>query len=785
MRLLSTLLSIPRSEIQDQFTSPDPLISSAWDTTQINLSWDDVGADNYLLLRNTSNTELGAATIYFGSDTYFEDTGLTINTTYYYFLQAHKSGYSDSAYATSTRTTFPYMPDFFYLFPGLGHGTLGVSGGTDNAFGVTSNTQGDDIDSFKSIINTSGPTATAVSSKAKVACSSRENAYKTYCGVSTPARYSCSAITWSGDFTVCVRAYGRTSGMTINRVLMGHNAGTNFIRFNSSTAMGMRIGGSVWAVNYATPITQTRWYNIVIQRSGTTIRVSLDQGATFGSASAAGNSVTFDRFMGDGVSGSDFDGQIELIAGVGHVMTQTEIDRTFSLMKGDAVIIPDNDDSIVPTVSGWNPLSAGNLLVDNTLGSAATASSSRFSRAEVLGGYGYALVHQKANTDYWLNDFWFSYRFSDSYVSDLHALGVPFENIDVHNNGGISIIGNRLIHCEEEIHYGVYTKPEVMILKKSGKNMDLTKVMIIPQGNGFANLVGAKTQYHQQIHYNNKIYTFAQEFCSTTWQQEVTEVNIVVFISSDGGISQEKYTIVTSGDIIQFWYVSAVFHEDGIFDLVLSNIQTALPEGRYRYVAKLRSTDGAQTWIAPGGGFSKTVVNNNPITRTEMINNATIIDANALAGNGKGFYFFHDPSNDEVYGLAANGNSEIVFMRQIANGAFETPVVISIPGHTLETSVLSSDGDNTPVVIKTGTNNYTLYFHETNSGSWLWSTATTTDSGVNWTFGEQLSQDNTKKFQRMHPSRNFHYQDKAFILAMKRVDATGVTEGSVQIETSK
>lgn len=87
--------------------TPGSFTAVAASGTQINLSWASVtSATGYVIQRATDiSFTSGLTTVYSGSGTSYNDTGLSSNTTYYYRIKATASGYNDSSYATANATT--------------------------------------------------------------------------------------------------------------------------------------------------------------------------------------------------------------------------------------------------------------------------------------------------------------------------------------------------------------------------------------------------------------------------------------------------------------------------------------------------------------------------------------------------------------------------------------------------------------------------------------------------------------------------------------------------------
>jgi hypothetical protein len=70
------------------------------------ISWDAVSnADSYELQRDTASDFSGSVTLYVGGNNSFTDTGLALNTTYYYRVKATRTTYIDSGWASANATT--------------------------------------------------------------------------------------------------------------------------------------------------------------------------------------------------------------------------------------------------------------------------------------------------------------------------------------------------------------------------------------------------------------------------------------------------------------------------------------------------------------------------------------------------------------------------------------------------------------------------------------------------------------------------------------------------------
>src|SRR5690606_10747871 len=87
--------------------APVSLTSTDITDVGVSLSWSSVdNATNYILQRATQSDYSDASQIYSGSNTTFDDSGLTPDTTYYYRVKAQASGFTDSDYTNYSVISF-------------------------------------------------------------------------------------------------------------------------------------------------------------------------------------------------------------------------------------------------------------------------------------------------------------------------------------------------------------------------------------------------------------------------------------------------------------------------------------------------------------------------------------------------------------------------------------------------------------------------------------------------------------------------------------------------------
>jgi hypothetical protein len=219
--------------------------------TQVNMSWNAVvSASRYTLQRAITSSFSGSTTLYTGSGTSFNDTGLTNGTTYYYRLQAN--GSSNSAWYNKTIVTST-AGDLNYL-------QFQVSG-----------TKAEPINDYKSV-------------RLKAAAKATETAY-TYCtsSIGTGSAIVFDILNKSSDvYTIGLNTNTTTSPsagtieMVLNGTLSVNEGGTakisglatsNFQRWRLECTTGsiFRVAysndtGSTWTVAYSSSLSATSSY---------------------------------------------------------------------------------------------------------------------------------------------------------------------------------------------------------------------------------------------------------------------------------------------------------------------------------------------------------------------------------------------------------------------------------------------------------------------------------------------------------------------------------------------
>ncbi len=711
-------------------------------TDKMDLEW-SAGADSYVVERATdSGFTIGLTTIYSGASTTFQDTGLASGTTYYYRVRATLDAVT-SDYGTDSAKTISFTPVAWWEMTAFDYGVT-------NDYGKATLFNVDDV---YSVVNTSGPDLNFDGDKGAANFQDNGNAY-TGLANSNFAYAISSLITLSGDFTIAVRLKMSTP---VNHYLLGYTVNANnYIRFQSLTALQIRITTGPYSVTFPSALTANNWYDIVIKRVGTTLYASSDGGVTFSAGTAAvSTALTLNvAFAADLANNSVINATVKRFVIASSELSLSQLNEVFNFEKRTSVTSLPLAASI-NTKQTFNDLTGTNYLIDTSLSAAATASTYR-TRVLSLRDKTFILLHKLADTTYYLEDCLFTYDHTTNKISDIVNLGVPVNNTDVHNNGSIINFNNQIIHLENSIHYD-QGSTQTLFIKKSAKDFDLSLPFTQQSiAKGVPLITGQRTQYHQPIVLNDKIYVVHQEF-NGTYAQWVS-----ILISSDGGNSWDKYRVIDSAGASEFVYPQITYSENKI-RMFVGWIAAA---GRYRHQTYIESTDGL-TWTNLSGVFSQNVTLNNPINRTNSLASCRVgVDATALAGNVKvGHAFQH--SGGEVFCIQGAGDDVgLNLVRGTSGGSF-TSQALNFGVHSIVGTWLSADGDNLPFALKTGTDSFDIYVHRTNGGLWEIVKFTTTDGGVNCTFDSIISNDNTKKHWRMYPSKNAMFADNILLAAMR------------------
>lgn len=733
------------------FDAPYPLRVASLNTTTVTGWLVKNAADtyNWYLYDSAGTTLLQSDLASSSSSKTF--TGLTIGTEYTVKVSANKAGFGTSAELSKQITTFSFLPSAMYNIEGLDRNT-------DNYYGTVDNSNV--ISVIKSIVNSGGPNLTTSTATLGITDALR---YSPYIYANSDSNYlvSASAFALTGNFTIAFTMKAVSSATyqffqysgDANNWIRWNNVGINLFRLN--------VNGSGVNLSFAA-LTAGLYYDFVIRRSGTDFTVSTDGGATFGSpVSGTSNTLTLDKFFG-----SAADQPKKLLISTS-ALNASQLSEFFNYKSQAAFTQPTQETSIAVTGQTFSAKST-NYLVDTTYDVNVLASYIR-DRIIVREKYAFILGNLKSDTTYYGEDFVRVWNMDADTVTPNKLLGIPRAISDTHNSGSLFDHANTIKHIEMDSHYDSGTpQPTRSIIKEFGKSYNLAEYTQQVQANGVCSVIDTTTQYVQLQKMSASVV--AKTLCEWDTINGMQRYFSIEF-STDNLNTWTKYRVLDVG--ATYWvYYSTVYAEDGKIRVFL-NIENKTGGGRdskYDYLCYIESSDG-YTWTNLGGGYSKDVRGGNELSLSNLTTNCMIQDASALTGNAKIEWGFYDYSDGEILGIIGDGDDSSLLMLYSSGSSWNTET-IDAGGKTLVYDLRTGNANNSPILIRRATDTYDAYVHEDNSGNWKIIRYRTTNKGVDWTYQDDISTDNTSQHLRMHINRNALYSDNIALGAARKVSAT-------------
>jgi len=742
-----------------QLPTPTILAANIFDD-QINLYWDDLDADNYIVERSTNSDYSGATQIYTGTATTYQDTGLTAGVTYYYRVKASSTGYSDSDWGTTNAQTISFVPEFWYEPSGLAYNT-------DNDYGVTSNSN---ITTIKSILGNAN-NGTGVGTPG-LTISSRYYGYPFY-NISGAIYFNLATeISVSGDFTVVLLV--RTSASGTNRVVLGHQTlATNYLRWNNTTSFVFSLGGVVTSVTLSAAISVDKVHTVVLQRTAGICRVSQDGGSTWNSnVTPNNNTLLISRLFSNSSGGNNLSMDTVRLVLAQSALSQTQIDEVANYLKKPdyTPTVAANPTSLaLPTGINWNAFSGG-YLVNSSLDDVATGSFIR-ERVIVKGNFAYILVQYKNEAPTYMQDVLYVWDMVNNLITDPIILPSLANDTDVHNNGSVFDFDGR-IYQSEQLHYTTLASGNNNInFRKFAKGYKIfTGYSSVPLTQGYAK-TGSQANYQQFNYYDDTLFMFVQG-----WNNSGYAESIDVFRTTDNLNYFEKLRIASVASS-SFWFYHYVPNNgtNAKSVIFLNYLDTAPAIDDYPYAFALTTTDG-YTYSNIANTFSKDIRNGNLITAAELIANCVFTtagaDKDALVTSAITL------SNGDVVGIATDG-SDTGFDFFRISGTVTTKKTIDTTGRTILEKLVVASADMTFAIWQVSTNEFHVILYGVNGGNWTLEEFKTEDNGDTWSFVQVVNTDTTKKHQRVTINKASPY-DSSVVIAATRMESA--TEGSLFIK---
>lgn len=759
MSFFHSLLSAGGSEALPQATAPSPLIANSLDTTTANVSWNDTGADNYILQRATQSDYSDATQVYSGNNKSFDDTGLSIGTRYYYRVKGQEAGKSDSDWATDHVQTISFMPLAWYE-------PAGMVNLTDNAYVTMSGVTNNRVTALKSIVNTSGPLATFQANLAGRIKADDSYAYQQLNDNNDYADLN-GAISLAGPFTICMKI--KVTGSFSNNQFCS-SSGTNFIRFNSLSQIIFVVSGINTILNWNSAFVVGYHYDVVLQRSAAgIIRISNDGGATWATAGAANNNtVTISRLFASSFAGSAFNEYVNRLVIDDSELSDSQIDEIFNYLKRPDYtpeVVADPSEIVLPDGLTWSSFSGG-YIVDSNFDKTASSSHIR-ERIEIIADrFAVILLNYKNEAPTYGEDVIYVWDLQENLLAGpIREFPVLANSTNDHTNGSILKFSGRIWHVEQ-LHYGTFESTP-FVFKQSNYRYNLKNFNTVPLARGVSNDVGTLNQYHQFNRIGNSVFLYTQE---QTPSGSSPYVN--VWKTTDGFNSWEKNRIVDAASVDWFYYY--VPRNDGattyLFLQYLNFDSVPADPDQYPYCFLLKTTDG-YTFSNVAGTFSKDVRNGNEITLAELMANCVFTTAAAT----KTAYMTAAVIDDvgEVSGIASNG-SDTGFDWFFISAGTTTKRAMDFGARSVITT-LGVLADQSLAFWKVNDNEYHAILYEDNAGVREVAHYKTMDKGVTTEFVGIIANDATKDIDRVVMNKD-NPRDSWVVLAATRVESS--TEGT-------
>lgn len=755
----------------EQATAPSPLLVYALDTTSTAGFWQNTGADNYVYERATQSDFSDAEEVESDQVTNFGDSSLTMGGTYYYRVKAQKAGVADSEWVTASVQTISFMPHAWYEF-------VGMARNVENDYGTAASNG--TISSFKSIVNASGPLLSKNASANAAAIRHQPTTPRTFAfqNIVTNAGYydMGSNIVLSGDFTIALEMVCPTTGGT--RYILSWVGGTDHIFF-PSTPSTLRV--NFGSTNYNPAPTATlvagTVYKLVFERSGTNLRVSIDGGATWGSAvTVATGDFTINRTWASNLGGNSLSHESRRIMFYsGGALTKSQLDQFFNYCIPAAVAPIETPSSV--SVKGLTFAA----LTDNRWTDATSAADNHAGphrKAVWSIGNTHIIASNKDSDEPDLSDV--SLRVlngANGEGSSLVDLGHLTESEDVHNIGSLTPpLNNRIYYVQQNQHYGLgYSKH---VVRSTGNGFDFSGVMSIPPGKGVPNYVWSETQYNQVTVVGDNIYMASQEYDTTFPRRVVLGKCSNLFQSWDWKVSICDFAAAPDWSYPHLIYAPS--HDEII--LIINHVVN--PDGsKWVYFVRI-SLDGT-TATNLDGTFSKNLVTSGALTIAELETNCLVFDGDALGGNSA-FQQFFVTEDGLLYGVISDGEQTgwrlATAQIGVAGWTFKD---ITWGGKTVVTATTNDDTGAAgvgaynramPVGIRVGDGQFRVFGLESNSGNWRIIETATDDGGDTWDYVADISPTaDAAQYLGLSVSHNHEYNDHTCLRATRATSATAGT----------
>lgn len=755
---------LARSAGKITLPSPSPLVAVYLSTTQIHLSWVGMVVDSFSLERATESDFSDATEVYSGTDNSYSDSDLTMGETYYYRLVASKTGFLPSEPITATAQTLSFMPEFNY-------DGRGIDLGVENDYADTSLTgvgQSTTIDVLKSTINTSGPTATPVSTLAGVINGNATGATGGNVDFAVPvirasgANYDLSSPVTIGTnepFTIMARMCFLDTPVN-HRLTVDLTDVNKRIQFNSLSVISVVPTGTTGRnITLSTTMVLRKVYDVVIQRmTNNTIRASIDGGANWNAASVAdGAEFQIGRLFGS------LSVHIERICLVKQELTESQISEYFT--QGEVPVYTpaatvESSERITIKGATYNDYT-GPYISDADLGNNATTSTNRGMRMLSVGDKICFLAQKEWTT--FRSDNFYAFDTTTNKLSspiEIPSIGVGVAND--HDTNSFIDYDRKFLFMGQNLHYT--RVPNSTIIRTSAPNFDLRKISkIIPIGD-IPNTLFSMSQYHGITVMNDGSIQVSMQgwdgeaggyinHFSISNKREFSKLLVANTLNN----TEWLYPLVPYNNVIGDWHYLFIRH---------------FPQGsgKYNYLYLIKTPSGSEcgkVFYNMAETFSQDCRGFNFITTANLQANCLVFDNSADLG-GCVCHSVHVDADGVIHGVAGRGDGGYRGFKILTDGTIEQENI-----NTGSTNVIQND-EGIPVahygnfLRPLGGDAYEWYaLYDTGDGLWQPTKFSTTDFWQTVTEDRNFitGLDSGIKHTRIMGPQNICYNQKMAIMA--------------------
>ena len=631
---LHGLLSAGSVAAAEALGSPLPAYAAAYSTTKIFVWWQKVSnPDSYKVERDTSNTFSIPTVIQNTSANEVLDTGLTIDTIYYYRITAIGSGFEDSTPVVVSRKTLGAAVDMFLLPMGLereeragidnenDYGEVRATGGWSNKYKSIG-------DGYIDLIRPAGTSETPAISKSYDSASTETAKY--IGGASSDIMRPSEDMVFDGAFSVLIELERMIE--PINRILFNDST-SDYLFLSNLNSVRLDTAGAANQQNYPdAPLPLNTRTRVAIERDDSDVfRISNDEGENWSAGVTISGTLTISTTTGSVLSGALLLWNTFIVK-LGGVLTTSQIQEYFNYTEQTNVAPVANGDTL-KGITIDQTLSSNELAVALGELSVVGTGNVRHTRHWIVGSKIIIYTHGAAESPYFSQDGIYVYDFITEKISLKKPFPVYEETGDVHLNGGMSVFDDRLIQVEANNHYDTFEDEAYLQITSSGRDLDLGEFTTQKFYNGHTKRIGYRAQYGQHHKLGDDYYLIFQEYDDIS---PSGAHRLCAYRSKDLLNTFEKKTIINNTNEGHWAYPASAYDPTSGAIYLVNNVFDTIPTELDRSYNKLHiikyEADGTASNLL-GTPFSKNV-GFDQVFGTEL--NTSDLDTNFLIFDASG-----------------------------------------------------------------------------------------------------------------------------------------------------